>query len=434
MHVNREIVDQVCAAALVLLTLRVAERPSKRLAALLGVVTGLAMLGNTRLVFIPILCAALPRLEAAAHARHGRRRGPRPRRGGGRRDALARPQRGRTSAAWRSRPTAARCGRRTTRRRTRCSPPASGSTTWRRNSPRPAPPNQLTPEDAYGYYTKPGVGLQYAVAHYPNECVEMSFYEHLAAQYVKHHPGGKAKLAALSEQLLWQPNVFETTGRNGAGHAARRRPPHRRARLHVGALRARRRRALPRPARVRRARAAPVRLSVRVRGRCSSARRATGSPGTSCSRCSPPRRSSERYSACAPDESRPRAPDAGDRRLRAAPAHAAARARRARHRAAVRRARRSRLGPGRLLRRAPRARRCASGRRATSIRCCSHGSCARSTPTSCTRISCTPTSTAASRRSSAARASSRRSTTTIPSAPARSGSSSGGSRGSPTGS
>ena len=40
MHVNREIVDQVCAAALVLLTLMVAERPSKKLAALLGVVTG----------------------------------------------------------------------------------------------------------------------------------------------------------------------------------------------------------------------------------------------------------------------------------------------------------------------------------------------------------------------------------------------------------
>ncbi|HZC31388.1 MAG TPA: glycosyltransferase family 39 protein, partial [Gaiellaceae bacterium] len=32
MHVNREIVDQVCAAALVLLSLLVAERPSKKLA------------------------------------------------------------------------------------------------------------------------------------------------------------------------------------------------------------------------------------------------------------------------------------------------------------------------------------------------------------------------------------------------------------------
>ena len=71
MHVNREIVDQVCAAALVLLTLIVAERPSKKLAALLGVVTGLAILGNTRLVFVPVLCAGylvwrLPRARATA--------------------------------------------------------------------------------------------------------------------------------------------------------------------------------------------------------------------------------------------------------------------------------------------------------------------------------------------------------------------------------
>ena len=52
-HVNREIVDQVLAAALVLLTLAVARRPARGLAVLLGVVTGLAMLGNSRLVFVP---------------------------------------------------------------------------------------------------------------------------------------------------------------------------------------------------------------------------------------------------------------------------------------------------------------------------------------------------------------------------------------------
>ena len=45
----------------------------------------------------------------------------------------------------------------------------------------------------------------------------MRFYEHLAFQYWRAHPGGKAKLMALSAKLLWQPSVFETTGRNGAG-------------------------------------------------------------------------------------------------------------------------------------------------------------------------------------------------------------------------
>ena len=216
MHVNREIVDQVCAAALVLLTLTVAKRPSRWLAALLGIVTGLAMLGNTRLVFIPILCAGylawtLPRTRATAAVaglvlvgaavavtpwlvRNEVSLG-----------CLAITTDGR--ALWKANNTQTYA--------------LLSSGQWidnvASNSPRPAPPNRLTPEDAWGYYTKPGVGLQYAVDHYPNECVEMSFYEHLAVSYVEHHPGGKAKLAALSEQLLWQPNVFETSGRNGAG-------------------------------------------------------------------------------------------------------------------------------------------------------------------------------------------------------------------------
>jgi hypothetical protein len=43
----------------------------------------------------------------------------------------------------------------------------------------------------------------------------MRFYEHLAFQYVRHHPDAKLKLAALSEQLFWQPNVIETGGGSG---------------------------------------------------------------------------------------------------------------------------------------------------------------------------------------------------------------------------
>ena len=70
-HVNREILDQLVAAALVLLTLRLVDRPSRRLAVLLGIVSGISMLGNTRLVFLPVLCAAyvawrLPRARATA--------------------------------------------------------------------------------------------------------------------------------------------------------------------------------------------------------------------------------------------------------------------------------------------------------------------------------------------------------------------------------
>ena len=216
MHVNREIVDQVCATALVLLTLRVAERPSKRLAAALGVVTGLAMLGNTRLVLIPVLCVAylgwrLPRTRSTAIV-----------------GALVLAGAAVAVTPWLVRnKVELGCVAITTDGRALWK--ANNSQTYgllnsgqwidnvRSNSIRPPAPNQLTPEDAWGYYTKPGVGLAYAQAHYPNECVEMSFYEHLAKQYVEKHPGSKLKIAALSEQLLWQPNVFETTGRNGAG-------------------------------------------------------------------------------------------------------------------------------------------------------------------------------------------------------------------------
>jgi hypothetical protein len=43
----------------------------------------------------------------------------------------------------------------------------------------------------------------------------MRFYEHLAFTYLREHPGEKLKLAALSEQLFWQPNVIETGGSSG---------------------------------------------------------------------------------------------------------------------------------------------------------------------------------------------------------------------------
>ena len=151
MHVNREIVDQVCAAALVLLTLIIAERPSKKLAALLGVVTGLAMLGNTRLVFLPVLCAGylawrLPRVRARppGSPRSCSAAPPSPSRRGSCATRCS-------SAAGRSRPTAAPCGRRTTSRRTALLSSGQWIDNVSHSSPRPKPPNRDTPEEAWGY-------------------------------------------------------------------------------------------------------------------------------------------------------------------------------------------------------------------------------------------------------------------------------------------
>ncbi len=178
MHVNREIVDQVCAAALVLLTLMVAERPSKKLAALLGVVTGLAILGNTRLVFVPVICAGylawrLPRARATAIVA-----------------ALVLAGAAAAVTPWLVRNkvqlgcvTLTTDGRALWKANNLQTYALLSSGQWidniASNSPRPPAPNRLTPEDAYGYYVKPGVPPSYAIAHYPNECVEMSFYEHL---------------------------------------------------------------------------------------------------------------------------------------------------------------------------------------------------------------------------------------------------------------
>ena len=206
-HVNREIVDQACAAALVLLTLIVAERPSKRLAAALGVVTGLALLGNTRLVFLPIIGAAyiawrLPRARAAAGIA-----------------ALVLAGAAVVVAPWIVRNRAdVGCWAITTDGRAlwKANNPQTygllSSGQWidnvSRDSPRPPGAGYYTPEEALGYY----IATRGQKVIHPDECLEMRFYQHLAVEWMKHHPGAKVKLAALSEQLLWQPSVIETGG------------------------------------------------------------------------------------------------------------------------------------------------------------------------------------------------------------------------------
>jgi 4-amino-4-deoxy-L-arabinose transferase-like glycosyltransferase len=211
-HVNREIVDQVVAAALVLLTLLVAERPTRRRAVLLGAVAGVSMLGNTRLVFLPILCALyiawrLPRVLATAIAA-----------------ALVLAGAAVVVTPWLVRnKVSVGCWTLTT----------DGRAMWKANNPRtyellssgrwiddvgpraprPPEPGHLTPEEANGVWLR----THGKVKLHPDECLQMRFYEHLALEYWKQHPGGKAKLMTLSAKLLWQPSVFETTGRNGAG-------------------------------------------------------------------------------------------------------------------------------------------------------------------------------------------------------------------------
>src|SRR2546423_6110765 len=57
-HMNREILDELLAAAIVLLTLLALHRRSPGLALALGAALGLAILGNVRLVLLPLVVAA----------------------------------------------------------------------------------------------------------------------------------------------------------------------------------------------------------------------------------------------------------------------------------------------------------------------------------------------------------------------------------------
>src|SRR5438874_7364083 len=199
-HMNREILDELLAAAIVLLTLLALDRRSPALALALGAVLGLAILGNVRLVLLPLLLAAF--LLAA------------------RRPAvvvavlLACVV---VVAPWvvRNRVSVG-CTTLTT----------DGRALWKANNPNTlrtlehgkwiddvpsipgAPP---TPQDAGAIYASTGRVVE------TDECAQMRFYRHLAFQFMRHHPGEKAKLAGVAARMLWQPSVTRTEGRSGAG-------------------------------------------------------------------------------------------------------------------------------------------------------------------------------------------------------------------------
>jgi 4-amino-4-deoxy-L-arabinose transferase-like glycosyltransferase len=203
-HLNREILDQFLAAAIVLLTLIVSSRPSVRLAALLGLALGLGILGNVRLAALPLLVAGF---VVVRNGRVDRRAvwivvailGV---------SAL-------TVAPWvvRNRVSVG-CFAVTT----------DGRALWKANNVNtydtlthggwidavpPYPGAPPTPEDVYDRYLATGVYTPV------DECAQMRFFTHKAHAFWIHHPGEKAKLALLSGQMLWQPSVVETGGRPG---------------------------------------------------------------------------------------------------------------------------------------------------------------------------------------------------------------------------
>ena len=194
-HENREILDQLLAAAIVLLTLLLVRRGNLWLGAALGLVLGLAILSNTRLLFLPLVVAVFVwnwRIAAAVLAVC----------------AL-------TLVPWATR-NAVNVGCFTLTTDTRALWKANNANTystlaagkWIDDVPR-IPGAPYTPEEAKTLYFR-----DHKLVHV-NECAQMRYYRHLVFEFWRDRPGEKAKLAGQAVRMLWDPRAIKTQGREG---------------------------------------------------------------------------------------------------------------------------------------------------------------------------------------------------------------------------
>ena len=202
-HVNREIVDQVVLAGVVLSALVTAERRSPRFAALTGALLGLAVLGNGRLTALPLVVAAwlawrLPRGRLVSAA-------------------LVAAAAALVVSPW------------LIRNQVQLGCPAittDGRALWKANNVNtyatlaagkwidevPQPKSfPLSPEFAADEWTENHVRVPV------DECAQMRMFEHLTFVFWRKHPGEKAKLMGQAVSLLWDPRAHETVGRSGKG-------------------------------------------------------------------------------------------------------------------------------------------------------------------------------------------------------------------------
>jgi Dolichyl-phosphate-mannose-protein mannosyltransferase len=201
-HLNREVLDQLVAAALILCTLVAAERRSVWWASAAGVLGGLAVLGNVRLVFIPLVVAAY------LLVRNGWSWAP---------VALV------AAAALTVTPWVVRnkvevgCFALTT----------DGRALWKANNAQTYgllaqgkwiddvkdPPGHPfpNPEEARDLYRQTGKKV------HVNECANQSYYQDKAWRFVRDHPGEKAKLAAQAVRMEWDPRTTASATDSGRG-------------------------------------------------------------------------------------------------------------------------------------------------------------------------------------------------------------------------
>ena len=205
-HVNREILDQLLGAAVFLLVLVVAARRSLPMAALLGVALGLAILGNSRLLALPLVVAGYLLWQRAS----------------ARTIVVVLAAAALTLTPWIVRnKVVIGCAALTTDSRALWK--ANNLNTydtladgkWLDDVPlRGQPPS---PQDANREYDKTGQLVRI------DECRQMRDYQRETFRFWRDHPGEKVKLVVQATRMLWDPRPTLTDGGTAeGGHRALR--------------------------------------------------------------------------------------------------------------------------------------------------------------------------------------------------------------------
>jgi 4-amino-4-deoxy-L-arabinose transferase-like glycosyltransferase len=202
-HLNREILDQLLAAAIVLCVLVAADRRSAGWAVAAGIYAGLAILGNVRLLALPVVLAAyllfrtgwnwmpVALLAAAALA------------------VAPWVVRNRVEVGCFALTTDGRALWKANNLQTY---PLLTHGKWIDDVKEPPPPARpLTPEEARVIYQRGGGKRKI------DECANESYYQHRAWVFVRDHPGAKAKLAGLAVRMEWDPRTTASATDSGRG-------------------------------------------------------------------------------------------------------------------------------------------------------------------------------------------------------------------------
>ena len=210
-HVNREILDGLLAAAIVLLALLAYERRSLPLALGLGAVSGLAILSNARLLLLPLVLAPYVAWRVRPAGR-----------------AIAAAALVVVGAAVVTAPWVVRnkvvigCATITTDTRA----------LWKANNPatydvlaRGGWIDDVPDLPGVPPWPEKAAGISVAAAKAVDECAQSSFYRDEVLDFWRDHPGEKARLAVQAVGMLWSPFLSVTAddeAQQGASDVAQR--------------------------------------------------------------------------------------------------------------------------------------------------------------------------------------------------------------------